>query len=259
MTADDVAGATGIAPMDPHLPPERLAALADEPVTAEENRHLAACGPCSEEVASYRALLDLAHAEHDRLDKPVSSWGPVATALAQEGLLATPRRLRPSGSSVAAFRARQTAAAALLLAGGVAVGRMSLRSDSLTPVSQGVIARQNSATNETVQRLVSDTVTSFASKMDALTALLNAENEYRHAAAYLMVVDSANGGRGGGNPIRTRLAALDEVAQTTRAALYAAPEDPVLKQYYLSSVGAREATLRELGRGLPKNVQLSRY
>jgi hypothetical protein len=259
MTADDVAGTTGIAPMDPHLSSERLAALADEPVTTDEDRHLTACRLCSEEVASYRSLLELARAEHDRLDKPVSAWGPVAAALAEEGLLATPRRVRPSGSSVAASWARQAAAAVVFLAGGVAVGRLSIRSDSPTAATRVAKIQQNSATNETGTRLVSDTNAPFASKMDALTSLLNAENEYRHAAAYLMVVDSANGAQSGGNPIRTRLAALDEVAQTTRAALYAAPEDPVLKQYYLSSIGAREATLRELGRGLPKNVRLSRY
>ncbi len=46
---------------------------------------------------------------------------------------------------------------------------------------------------------------------------------------------------------RTRLAALDEMAETSRQALSVAPADPVLNQYYLSTLGAREVTLRQLG------------
>jgi hypothetical protein len=56
-----------------------------------------------------------------------------------------------------------------------------------------------------------------------------------------------------------RLAVMDEVAALTRAALYEAPHDPVLNQYYLASIGAREATLQQLGNALPAGVQINRF
>ena len=58
---------------------------------------------------------------------------------------------------------------------------------------------------------------------------------------------------------RARLAALDEIAATARAALYRAPQDPMLNQYYLTTLGAREATLREIGATMPDSRRLERY
>jgi hypothetical protein len=59
---------------------------------------------------------------------------------------------------------------------------------------------------------------------------------------------------------RTRLAALDNVMAEIRGALKEAPQDPVINQYYLQTVGAREATLRQLGTTLrPAGVSLNRF
>jgi hypothetical protein len=59
---------------------------------------------------------------------------------------------------------------------------------------------------------------------------------------------------------RTRLAALDNVMTEIRGALKEAPEDPVINQYYLTTVSAREATLRQLGTTLrPDGVSLNRF
>jgi hypothetical protein len=58
---------------------------------------------------------------------------------------------------------------------------------------------------------------------------------------------------------QTRLAALDEIAAATRSALYRAPQDPMLNQYYLTTLGAREATLRQIGATLPETRKLERY
>jgi hypothetical protein len=44
-----------------------------------------------------------------------------------------------------------------------------------------------------------------------------------------------------------------------RAALQEAPQDPVINQYYLATVGAREATLRQLGTTLPPGAKLNRF
>jgi hypothetical protein len=262
MTADDSAGPTRIVTGDAHLPPERLAALADELATLDEERHLSACQACADEVRSYQSLLAITRSERDRLSTPVTSWDTLRSALTREGLLLTPphRSGRPARVQQVPVWARNAAAAVVLVASGMAIGRLSLREVPPAASARDGNTASNIDNSATGLRLVSDSTASFKSKEDALAALLGAENEYRHAAAYLMVIDSGAAEQGGSaNAIRTRLAALDEVAQTTRAALYAAPEDTVLKQYYLSSLGAREATLRELGRGLPKNVRLSRY
>ena len=53
--------------------------------------------------------------------------------------------------------------------------------------------------------------------------------------------------------------ALDRMAETSRQALSVAPADPVLNQYYLSTLGAREVTLRQLGSVLPPGTRLSRF
>ena len=44
-----------------------------------------------------------------------------------------------------------------------------------------------------------------------------------------------------------------------RDAMREAPQDPVINQYYLATVGAREATLRQLGTALPASAQMNRF
>ena len=58
------------------------------------------------------------------------------------------------------------------------------------------------------------------------------------------------------NSYSTRLSALDQMAAVTRAALYQAPQDPVLNQAYLSVQGAREATLKQLNQVMPATSRL---
>ena len=58
---------------------------------------------------------------------------------------------------------------------------------------------------------------------------------------------------------RNRLAALDAVASTTREAINEAPYDPVINGYYLTTMQAREATLRQLNTPLPSGVRLTRF
>jgi hypothetical protein len=45
---------------------------------------------------------------------------------------------------------------------------------------------------------------------------------------------------------QTRLAALDQVMRATESAREQAPNDPVINQYYLATMGAREATAQQL-------------
>jgi hypothetical protein len=49
------------------------------------------------------------------------------------------------------------------------------------------------------------------------------------------------------------------VAEATRQGLQATPYDPVINRYYLTTLGARQATLRQLSASLPSNVRVGGY
>jgi hypothetical protein len=267
MDADRIAGPGGSAPAESHPVPERLAALADETPTSAEEQHLAACPACSAEVDSYRSLLALTRAERDRLSEPLTNWESLREALAAESPeTVAPARQRPAPAARMRSWATRSAAALVLVSSGVALGRYSAR--PAAPAGENpsaiTVASSNSKAPESADNSASlvqfaPTAQKFESADDALAAVLNAETQYRHAVAYLMVSDSADKGAGIPNDYATRLAALDEVARTAQAALIAAPHDVVLRRVYTNSVDAREATLRELGRTIPASLHGGQY
>jgi len=252
---------------DGHLAAERLAALADECPTAAESHHLAACARCAEEVSAHRALLDLVRGERDRMGQPLTTWATLAPALERADLIdadlsgtpATHRRHSPSRSQ---RRWRQAAAAVALVGSGVAAGRLSTALPGTSAASVNAAAPQPAVgihrdSNAPTMRLVSDT-TAIQSRDQAYDALRDAEARYRHAVAYLMESDSGSLNETP-DAYRTRLAALDQVEHTIKAALVEAQDDPVLNQWYISTVGARQATLRQLGRAVPVDEKRHRY
>src|SRR5688500_7378895 len=105
-----------------HLSPERLAALLDEQPTAAELAHLAACRPCSRERGAYEALAAMSKTG-PAIGTPRTSWDRLAPALVKDGVIDNGRgfgrRARISRGWL------QVAAAALLMVGGAAVGRMT--------------------------------------------------------------------------------------------------------------------------------------
>jgi hypothetical protein len=113
---------------------------------------------------------------------------------------------------------------------------------------------------EPTARLASrvDEPVGFRSVQEAMQTLTRAQREYQRAGAWLADHDSS---AVTGNPktLRARLAALDEVLPKFREALYEAPQDPVLNQYYLTAADVRASTLRQLGRALPVGVRLNGY
>jgi hypothetical protein len=58
---------------------------------------------------------------------------------------------------------------------------------------------------------------------------------------------------------RARLAVLDELAGTARRGVDEAPYDPMLSQYYMSTLAARQATLQRLDGVLPSGVRLTQF
>jgi hypothetical protein len=55
------------------------------------------------------------------------------------------------------------------------------------------------------------------------------------------------------------LATLDQVEGTVRQALTESPGDPVINGYYLTTLGQREATLRQLNASLPVGVRVGSF
>ena len=106
--------------------------------------------------------------------------------------------------------------------------------------------------------LVAYTPDEFASTTVALQSLQRAQQEYERAALYLASHDTSSS-EGFSVLLRTRLAALDEMAETSRKALGDAPADPIMNQVYLTTLGARNMTLSRLATALPVGSRLSRF
>jgi hypothetical protein len=248
-----------------HLTTDRLAALADEHPNAIEAAHLVACPACVREREAHRRLRDLARLEAARPLPPLTTWEGVSAALARETGVAPERggshvRFPISGLST---HLRRLAAAALLLTTGLAAGRYSAGAVPLG-FSRAAVADTVRAAVAVVAAAPADeprdSAASFGSTDDALVALARAERQYQLAASFLAAHDSSAGPFVDSSAVfRARLAALDAVMAGTRTALYEAPHDPVINRYYLATLGAREAAVRQLGTSLPEGQSVSRF
>ena len=222
-----------------HLNPERLAALSDDTPTPIESAHLTTCDACLAELAAQRKLARMAAAAGPVSDGPSSSFDALVPRLKAEGLIARPVR------RAAAIKWTVRAAAALVLVtGGVVAGRMSVTGNG---VSQPAQVPQADAANDGSAVATAQPISSFRTPDDAVKALSASQQTYQSAAAYLAAQDTTSHFIGlNENTYRARLTALDDIIAATRAALYQAPQDPVLNQYYQGTLSARQATLVQL-------------
>lgn len=220
-----------------HLSAERLAALADDELTTSEAAHVTSCPQCAADLAAHRRLLARARAEARIPSVPLTRWETLAPQLAAAGLIRR-RALR--------WPAR-IAAALVFTVGGALVGRYTAVPHAVAQGPDEVVAN------------IDDSMPIFHSAAEALATLKRAERDYRHASAYFVAQNPETTVTEQRDAYRARLAALDEVAQATAAGLQEVPNDPVLNQYYLSTVGARNATLRQLKGALPVGYRLERY
>lgn len=294
--ASDPHGTASPAPA--HLEAERLAALADEPSTAAEAAHLAACVACRREREAYVALVVLARAEGTSDEAATlhadpyaggpepedsdAAWTALAATLRAEGL--ADRSTRDAGDHATAHpfavmrgwaRARQggaawdrgpwaprgatrLAAVLALVVSAAAAGRWSATRGPLA-VAGGTPAELATAGT--------GAGAAFASTDEARATLARARRDYAQAAAFLADAEPADGtpGRRDVAPgpdaelLRARLATLDALLPGVRAAARGAPEDPAVNQLYLAAYDARETALRQLGRSLPAGVELTGY
>jgi hypothetical protein len=219
-----------------HLDPERLAALADDTPTPIESAHITTCDACSAELVAQRRLVRMAAAAGPLTDGPLSNFEALVPRLEAEGLIAKADR-----RAVLIRWTMRAAASLALVAGGVLVGRLSVAAPN------GVVAQGAEASGGSSLVVGAEPVSSFRTPDDAVKALSLSQQTYQSAAAYLAAQDTTSHFIGlSENTYRTRLTALDGILAATRAALYQAPQDPVLNQYYQGTLSARQATLVQL-------------
>lgn len=186
---------------------------------------------------------------------PLTDWDSLSARLRAEGLIKDPVVQRFN-----ARRLMQVAAGLALAIGGAAAGRASAGASLIpgpAPMASAESAPQEAPANTS---LASTSSLQFKSPEEAWEVLNRAGEEYQRASIYLSANNTEVPMPSNPSQYRTRLAALDNVMTEIRGALKEAPQDPVINQYYLATVGAREATLRQLGTTLsPKGVSLNRF
>ena len=240
-----------------HLPTERLAELGDDTPRADEAAHLAACAACARERDAYHALVAMAAAEKEPFGLPLTRWDAIAAELAAAPVVFAPDIAPRRGSN---RRMLRIAAGLILVAGGAMLGRLSAGARLIPGDTERRTASvaHGSPESASTTPIVSDSTT-FASAEEARVAQRRSEALYQQAAAFLARVDTT--GIGSGSPVayQSRLAALDRVISTTREAMREAPHDPVINGYYLTTLGQREATLRQLNTALPETLKMSSF
>ena len=206
---------------------------------------------------SENALDEMVARERERGAPPLTDWDSLAVRLRAEGLIR-----EPAISRFTSRRWMQIAAGVALTIGGAAAGRMSAGAPML-PVQQASTASAPNVSETVTPVSNTQAATSsagFKSPEEAWDALNRAGEEYQRASLYLSATNTDVPMPDNPSQYRTRLAALDNVMAEIRGALKEAPQDPVINQYYLQTVGAREATLRQLGTTLrPAGVRLNRF
>ncbi|HEU4559347.1 MAG TPA: hypothetical protein VFS20_15930 [Longimicrobium sp.] len=261
-----------------HLTLETLARLVDEPGAPDETAHLASCLVCRRELDEMRAQTSALAGLEDPEPAP-EAWFRLEHALRSEGLIRDVPA-RPGVRYAGRGWLRIAAGVALFLLGGAAgmylrAGEQAQVADAETPRGAPVIVHgprvaeggaqvlgkpeidiQGPPVVEPVDpasggRLASNGGGGTArqrrpalSPREAAAARQLAEAEAGYLAAlqrYAAIADPRNGA-----DEATRLAALERLVNTTRAALESAPDDPVINGYHLAAVRERDDLRRQM-------------
>lgn len=187
--------------------------------------------------------------ECSREQAPLNEWRTIAARARGEGLIRESQSSRRWASSQPWL---QSAAAVLLLVGGIAIGRATIALPS---------AIEGSAVNATPPATAVSTAgangsssgsapsnATFASVDEASAALNQAVDAYQRASKFLAVNNASAGSGDSLAMYSARAAALHKIENATVSALRTAPHDPVINQYYLATMGARVATQQLVAR-----------
>lgn len=203
------------------------------------------------------ALDALIAEERKRTLPPLSQWSAISDQLRQEGMLnpaqggrqeKTAGARRRSGFGRAFYWSAVVATAACILTVGIFIGRETSRAD----FNSSRVPQSESSSAELV-------LDGFGSPDEALEALQKAQLNYQQAVAYLAVHGDSAVYLTDGPNLRERLAALDVVVSAAQTAIEGSPNDPLLRQYYMSSSEARRAMLQLLNETLSDGHRLVGY
>lgn len=231
-----------------HLPTERLAALVDEPPTAAELAHLTSCAECARERAAYHRLVELAAGSGASIGAPLTTWEALRPKLRDDRIIGADDTRRPRRHVGRVWL--QAAAAVLLISGGMVAGRITAGATPLPSTNRSPA---------TMASVSADSTPHFRSIEEARSAQLQSQVLYQTATAFLAQRDTATHAAESPAAIRTRLAALDRTRQVLDEALDEAPYDPVINGYYLTTLGQREATIRQLNTVAAASMRITSY
>jgi hypothetical protein len=187
--------------------------------------------------------------ERSREQPPLNEWRTIAARAREEGLIRETQAGRWWTSSQPWL---QSAAAVLLLIGGIAIGRATIalpsavQSTASNPTPAGATNGTPSTASANAPAVSTSGTASFASADEASAALNQAVTQYQRASEFLAVSNGSPGMRDSLAMYSARAAALDKIENATVVALQTAPHDPVINQYYLATMGARVATRQQL-------------
>jgi len=214
----------------PHLNLEELARLVDEPPSPAETDHLGACAGCTEALAELRRQT-AALAALPAIDAPEDGWARLEARLRAESLI---RRPTPLASGRRGSWAAAAAVAAFLLGGAAG---FSLRGADDAPAG-GELPRVT--TRQPAGLAVPVTLDEAEGQVRV------AESQYLAALSRYNALRGPSSGATGGDPWAARLAALESIVASTRAALAEAPYDPVINGYYINARAQRDAMFRQV-------------
>ena len=218
-----------------HLSTESLARLVDEPATASEQAHLDACASCRATLDELRIQTG-ALASLPALRPPAGAWDSIGLRMQDAERRAGQRR------HAVAVATRIAAAIIVFALGAATQFVISSRRDVR---GQTVAGRER--TDGTVEEPgdASAFVSSAPRSVEEATARLRvAETVYTRALLDFAALTSPEPPR----DAVARLATLEAIVLTTRAALERAPADPLINTYHLAAQAEREMLLEQLRR-----------
>lgn len=236
-----------------HLTLETLARLIDDAPDPTETGHLDICQQCRDELEALRADAAALHTLPDP-DPSIAQWIRLEQRLEREGLMRRTWRWQPAAL-------RMAAAVVIFVLGGVSAALVMRPNDTQyltqndTPAQQ-VVERPALVPNPSATLTTGPSITPAPVEQVPVTAALQPARTSEEAAARLRTAESdylaaltryteLSSRIDEGDPL-ARLAALESIVATTRAALGRAPADPVINGYHLTAVAQRDALLRQV-------------
>ncbi len=258
-----------------HLDLEMIARLVDDAPNADEAAHLASCDACSRELDAMRqqtfALTNLGEGK-----LPRESWTALEKRLEREGLIARETTIasipdvaappRPAHWQLDSAPMRAAAAIVIFALGGLGgawargarTGLAAVEQPDANPIatapqptsSNGIsqaLTTPDNPSDDPVQSSVhaasNNTTAATHETADASQDVRTAEAAYLRALARYSEQRPANATVS--DPV-ARLATLESILLTTKAALREAPADPVINGYHITALAERDAVLKQI-------------